>query len=130
MTLLPSFLGLEHDCGFGAELVDDLAACAAGGAGDALVVDDGDGANFDFGAEFCHGGEDCSALGAVGEAVGGVLNVAASEEFALGRQEGGADAEVGIGGVGVLHDFTGGAEEAFVFIGEGVLLCSFSGHDS
>jgi hypothetical protein len=47
------------------------------------------------------GGGDGGLLGAGGEAVGGVFDVAAGDDVAVLEEEGGADAEVAVGGVGV-----------------------------
>ena len=48
------------------------------------------------------------ALGAHGEAIRGVFNIAATEDSAGGGAECSADPEVGIGGVGVFAGLGGG----------------------
>ena len=96
--------GEEDDGVGGAELVDGLAAGSAGLAGGGVEVGDGDGADADAGAVEGDGGGDGGLLGAGGEAVGGVFDVAAGDDSTVCEQEGGADAEVAVGGVGVVGD--------------------------
>ena len=87
----------ENHLHCGAEFAENLSAgaawgvAAAGGDGDGddLLVPRGDGAT------------DGDALGADRQAVGGVLDVAAGEDFAIGGEHGGADLEFGVGSVGV-----------------------------
>ena len=50
------------------------------------------------------GGGDSSLFGADGEAVRGVFDVAAGDDVAVGEQDGGADAEVAVGRIGVVGD--------------------------
>ena len=52
-----------------------------------------------------------AALGADGEAEGGILDVAAGDDFAGGCEEGGTDFVIGIGGVGVVSGFGGAVGE-------------------
>jgi hypothetical protein len=111
VSLLGATRALKKDRGVGAEFVDDLAASAAGRAGHALIVDDADGADFNFGTEFGNGGEDGGPLGAVAESVGGVFNVASGKDFAVREQNGGAHAEVRVWCVRVLHDLFRGAQQ-------------------
>jgi hypothetical protein len=103
--------GGEEDEGVGgAELVDGLAAGSAGLAGGVVEIGDGDGSDADGGAVEADGGGDGGLLGADGEAVGGVFYVAAGDD-GVGlafEQESGADAEVAVGGVGVVG-YLGGA---------------------
>jgi hypothetical protein len=47
------------------------------------------------------GGADGDAFGAHREAVGGVFDIAAGEDFAGGGEDGGADLEAGVGRIGV-----------------------------
>ena len=53
------------------------------------------------------GGGDGGLFGADGEAVGGVFDVAAGDDSAVGKQDSGADAEVAVGRVGVVGDGDG-----------------------
>jgi hypothetical protein len=100
--------GGEVDDGvWGAELVDGLAACSAGLAGGVVEVGDGDGADADVGAVEADGGGDGGLLGADGEAVRGVFDVAAGDDVAVGEEECGADAEVAVRGIGVMSDGDG-----------------------
>jgi len=89
-----------------AKFAEDLAAGAAGGGGfggrgvdgdaDDLAVTGGDGV------------ENGGAFGAVGEAEGCVLDVAAGEDGTVGGLDGGANGELGVGGVGVIRGGAGG----------------------
>ena len=81
-----------------AELGQDLAAEAAGGDGLGRVGDDGQGLESPLAGG--DGGKDGHPLGADGGAEGGVFDVAAGEDAAVGGEDGGAYGEVGIGGVG------------------------------
>ncbi len=82
--------------------MDGLAAGPAGLAGGVVEVGDGDGADADFGAMESHGGGDGVLFGADSETVGGVFHVAASDDVAAGEQDGSADAEAAVRGVGVV----------------------------
>ena len=64
------------------------------------------------------GGGDGGLLGAGGEAVGGVFDVAAGDDGAVCEEEGGADAEVAVGGVGVVGDGDGALLEVCDLCGE------------
>ena len=69
------------------------------------------------------GAGDGGLLGAGGEAVGAVFDVAAGDDGAVGEQERGADAEVRVGRVGVLRGGGGeGAEGGFLVRREGFEL--------
>jgi len=111
--LLLAVSALKENDGVGAEFVDHLAAGAAGGAGDALIVDDRDRGDLDLGTQSSHGRKNRGALGAIRHSVGGVLYVAAGEDFAFCSEQSGTHSEVGVGGVGVLHRRPGGLEQAF-----------------
>ena len=114
-------LGEEDDGVGGAEFEDGLAAGSAGLAGGVVEVGDGDGADADGGAVEGDGGGDGGLLGAGGEAVGGVFDVAAGDDGAVCEQEGGADAEVAVGRVGVLGGGDGALLEVCDLVwGEGV----------
>ena len=101
------FGGEEDDCVDGAELVDGLAAGSAGLAGGVVEVGDGYGVDADGGAVLSDGGCDGGLLGAGGEAVGGVFYVAAGDDGAVVKKDGGTHAKVAIGCVGVVGDSTG-----------------------
>jgi hypothetical protein len=96
------FAGIEDEGVVGAELGEGLAAGTAGHGGGAVEVSDGDGAEADAGAELGDGAGDGSLLGAGGEAVGAVFDVAAGDDDAAFKQEGGTDAEVAVGSIGVF----------------------------
>ncbi len=94
--------GEEDDGVWGAEFEDGLAAGSTGLAGGVVEVGDGDGADVDGWAVEADGGGDGCLFGADGEAVGGVFDVAAGDDVAVGEQDGGADAEVAVGSIGIL----------------------------
>ena len=113
------FTGVEDEDGggVGGELEQGLAACAAGHGSGVIEIGDRDCAQGDRGAEFGDGATDGNLLGAAGEAVAGVFYVAAGDDVGgvwLGEEEGGADAEVAVGGVGVM----GGSERLGAQVGE------------
>ena len=87
--------------------MDGLAAGSAGLAGGVVEVGDGDGTDADFRAVEADRGGDGGLFGADGETVGGVFYVAASDDSTVGEQDGSADAEVAVGGVGVMGDGDG-----------------------
>ncbi len=89
--------GEEDFGGGGAELVDGLAAGSAGLGGGGVEVSDDDGADTDGGSVEGDSGGDGGLLGAGGEAVGGVLDIAAGDDVAVLEEEGGAYAEVAVG---------------------------------
>lgn len=113
MRLPGSGRALKKNHRVGAEFVDYLAARATRRAGDAVIVSDGDGGDFDLGSEGGDGGENGGALGAVGHAVGSVLDVASGEDFSAGEQNCGAYVKIGVRGVSVFHDFCSGTLELF-----------------
>ena len=82
-----------------AELPEDLAACAAGWGRGFGVGDNRDAT--EFAVAFREGFEHRHALGADGEAVRSVLDVAAGDDEAGRRLQRGADFESGIRGVRV-----------------------------
>ena len=91
--------------------MDGLAAGSAGLAGGAVEVGDDDGADADGGAVLADSCGDGGLLGAVGEAVGGVFDVAAGEDGSAVEEEGRAYSEVAVRGVGVVSDFDGALVE-------------------
>ena len=103
MGLLPAFCAWEKDDGFGTELVNDLAARAAGRARYSAVIHYCNGANVQLWTVGRDGGKDRRTLGAIGHSVGGVFDVAAGKDLAGGSKDGGPDAEFGVGCVGILH---------------------------
>ena len=100
----------EYDC-IWTKLVDHLAACSTGRAGNAVIVDDGNRCDFELGTEFGHGCEDGGALGAVGHAVRGVLDVATRKDLPGFREYGGTYPEIRIGRIRFLHGRAGGSQE-------------------
>jgi hypothetical protein len=86
----------------GAEFEDGLAAGPAGLAGCVVEVGDGDGPYANGRAMDGDGGDDCGLLGASGEAVGAVFDVAASDRGPIIEKNGGSDTEVAVGSIGVL----------------------------
>lgn len=92
------------------EFEHDLAAGAAGGEGDGLGA--GDDADEGGSGAFDDDAADGDAFGAVGEAVTGVLDVAAGDDVVVVCVDGGADAKLGVGGVGVGLGGAGCGEEA------------------
>jgi len=82
--------------------VDGLAAGSAGFAGRGVEVGDCDGADADAGAVERDGGCDGGLLGAGGEPIGGVFDVAAGDYSTVRQQEGGTDAKFAVGCVGVF----------------------------
>ena len=103
----------EQDWQVLGEFGEDLAAGTAGrsgsGGGDCekleVLVAGGD------------GGKEGGAFGADGEAVGGVFDVAAGEYLAVGGEEGGADEEIGVFGVGALAGVEGGLDQGGANVG-------------
>ena len=122
MRLLGAVCALEKDGGVGAEFVNDLAACPARRAGDAVIVGNGDRLNFDLGSELRDRGKDCSALGAVGHAIGSVFHVASGKYFAVREQDGGAHVKVRVGSVRVLHHLGRSALQSLLCGGRNVFL--------
>jgi hypothetical protein len=97
----------------GAELVDGLATGSAGLAGFAVEVGYGDGAYMDRGAMEAHGRGYSGLFGAGGETVGGIFDVAANHDGAIGEQKSGADAEFAIGRIGVMGNCIGASLQVF-----------------
>lgn len=93
--------------------MDGLAAGSAGLGGSVIEVDDEDGAEADVGPMEGNGCRNGGLLGAGGKAVGGVLDVAAGDDVAVVEEERCADAEVAVGGVGVIGDSNGSLAEVF-----------------
>ena len=103
------------------ELGEDLSACAAGWAGGLVEVDDGHGGDPDGWAVEGDCLDQRGALGAEGEAVADVFDVCAGDDFAGGQKERGADAEAGVGRVGVGGDGGGGVNQRPHRDGDGLL---------
>ena len=87
--------------------MDGLAAGSAGLAGGGVEVGDRDRPDADVWAVQADGGGDGSLLGADGEAIGRVFDVAAGDDVAVGEQKRSSYAEVAVGSVGVVGDFGG-----------------------
>ena len=102
-----AFGGVEDPRLRSGEFEDGLAAGSAGLAGGGVEVGDGDGAELDGGAMLGDGAGDGSLLRAGGEAVRGVFDVAARDGFASDQEQGRADAEAAVGGVGVVCGLLG-----------------------
>jgi hypothetical protein len=113
------FSGEEDEGVGGAELVHGLATGSAGWAGGCVEVSDGNGADAEGGAVEGDGGGDGGLFGTDGEAVGGVFDVAASDDGAVGEQERCPDAEVAVGGIGVTGDRSGAMVEVGNLLGRG-----------
>ncbi len=64
--------------------MDGLTACSAGLACGVVEVGDGDDSNANLWAVEADGGSDGSLFCADGEAIGGVFNVAAGDDVAVG----------------------------------------------
>ena len=104
MGLLPAFCAREKDDRLRTELVDDLAARAAGGARYSAVIHYCNGANVQLWTVGRDGGKDRRTLGAIGHSVGGVFDVAAGDDSTVRKQDSSAYAEVAVGSVGVVGD--------------------------
>jgi hypothetical protein len=102
-----------------AKFPDELAASAAGWSEGVGISDDGDGvkAALAFADGFKYGG----AFGADGQAVGGVFDVAATEDTAGRGTKCGAYTEVGVGSVSVFAGLFGDGNE-IVVVGQEVDL--------
>jgi len=118
--VLAAVAGVEDGRAVVAELGEGLAAGAAGHGGCAVEVGDGDGEQADARTVFDDGAGDGGLLGAAGEAVAAVFDVAAGDDGAICKQESGADAEPGVRRVRVLGGREGGrAERECLCFGEG-----------
>jgi uncharacterized protein (TIGR03435 family) len=106
--------GGEEDGGVGGdEFGEYLTACAAGWTGGAIEVGDGHGSDADVRTELGDGADEGGSLGADGEAVADILNIGAGDDFACREKEGCADAEAGVGRVGVEGGFAGLLHQIF-----------------
>ncbi len=76
-----------------------------------VEVGDDDGSDVDGGAVLADGGGDSGLLGAGGEPVGGVFDVAAGEDGSVVEEKSRAYAEVAVGGVGMVCDCDGALVE-------------------
>lgn len=86
-----------------------LSAGAAGGNGCVGIGND-DGSADAFGS-LADGGADRDAFGTVGEAKGKILDVAATDECALGRFDAGTDVKMRIRRVGMIARFPSDVDE-------------------
>ena len=89
-------VGFVQDNGVGSKLRQHLTASAAWRAALVIAVDDRDGLDADALRQlsFRNGAEHGRPFGAIREAVGGVLHVAAADDFALAGEQRRADIEV------------------------------------
>src|SRR6185437_682315 len=94
------------------ELKDGLSAGSAGRAGSIIEVRDDDGANADGRTVECNGSGDGVLLGAGGEAVRSIFNVAAGDDGVTFEKNSGSYVEVAVRGIGVL----GGGDGALLQI--------------
>ena len=124
MGLLPAFCAWEKDDRLRTELVDDLAARAAGRARYSAVIHYCNGANVQLWTVGRDGGKDRRALGAIGHSVRSVFDVAAGEDFTSGGKDSGPDAEFGVRRVGILHCSFCGVDQPST-IGGGLFSCHF-----
>src|SRR5208282_6464989 len=97
-----AFFALVEDDGARPELIDDLAAGAARGARNSVVVfvgdgGHGDGANLEFRPGLGDSGKDRGTLGAVGQSVRSILDVASHEDLAFCSEDGCAHSKFGEG---------------------------------
>ncbi len=103
--------GEEDGCVGRDEFGEDLAACATGRAGGVVEVGDGDGGDADLWSELGDGANEGGSLGADSEAVADVFDVGAGNDFAGFEAQGCADAEAGVGRIGVERSLFGAGEE-------------------
>ena len=87
-----------------AELVNGLAASSAGLAGGVVEIGDGDGVNLDVGAIPANRSDDGGLLGAGGQPIGCVFDVATGDDLAVGKQQSRAHTKAAVGRVGVPGD--------------------------
>jgi len=100
-----SLHALEEHGGVGAELVNHLAACAAGRTRHSPVVDYRNRQDLNLWTKLCHGRENRSTLGAVGHSVGGIFHIAARKNSTARQENRSTNPEVRIWGMRVLHHF-------------------------
>ena len=99
--------GVEDDGVVVAKLGQGLATGAAGHRGGTVAVGDGDSAEPERRSVFGDGARDGALLGTAGQAVRGVLHVAAGDEGAVLQQQRRTDAEVAVWSVGVSGGLVG-----------------------
>ena len=92
--------------GVGAEFVDDLATCATGGRRRFCWGVNHDGSEFSCSRR--RGGKNRGSLGAVAQAVGSVLHIAASENFPGSHEDGCSHGELGIRTIRIARCAAGG----------------------
>ena len=112
--------GVEDEGRVVTEFGEGLAAGSAGHGHGSVEVGDGNGAEADGGAVLGDGSRNGSLLGTRGEAIGTVFDVAAGDDGSAFEENGGTDAEVRVGGVGMLcGDGRQGEELRALLRGEG-----------
>src|SRR5208282_6778490 len=99
VRLLRPVRALKKYCRVGSELEDHLPAGSAGRAGNAVIIGDGYGSNFNLRPEFCHGGKDRGPLRAITHAIGSIFDVTAGEHFSIREQDRRTDVKVRVGRV-------------------------------
>jgi len=114
------FTGVEDEGRVVTEFGEGLAAGSAGHGHGSVEVGDGNGAEADGGSMLGDGSRNGSLLGTKGEAIRTVFDVAAGDDGSAFEEDGGTDAEVRVGGVGVLRGGGGqGKEFRALLDGEG-----------
>ena len=100
------------------KLGDDLAAGATGRTCGIVIVDYGNGAYTNVAsAQLGHGGENCGTLGAVGEPIGCVFDIASGKDLSILQKHGSPDPEVGVRRIGILLCFASELEKMLFLIG-------------
>ena len=110
----------RDDCVGRGEFGEDLAAGSTGRTGGGVEICNRDGDDFVGWTTLGDGAEECGALGADRQAVGDVFDVAAGRDESIVEEQGCADAEAGVGCIGVFGGFPSGRLELFSGVaGEG-----------
>lgn len=105
MTLLRASFALVKNNGAWTEFINHLAAGAAGGARNSVIVADRYGANLKIWSICGDRRENRGTLGTISHTVGSILDVASSKDLPFGGEDGRANSEVGERRVGILHHF-------------------------
>jgi len=123
VRFLPALRRLKDYDRFWSKFVDYLAASPAGRAGNSLIIDDSNGADFQLRARFGNAREDSGALGTIGHAVRRVFDIAADKSFAFRGKNGRAHAKLGKRRVSIRHRAACRQEQAAAFF---VKICFIS----
>src|SRR5579862_3357676 len=105
VRLLGSSGALKENCCIRPEFVNHLPACPAWRTCDTVIIRHRDGLNLNLRAQFSHGRENRSPLGAVRHSIRSIFYVTSGKDSAIGKKNRRADVKVGIWRVGILHDF-------------------------